>query len=68
MGLNLSISASFGFAVYPENAQDVTGLLAIADQAMFAVKATGKDAIASDVDKKHVKSTPSPCKGFITRQ
>ncbi len=46
-GLTLAIRASFGFAVYPENAQDVTGLLAIADQAMFAVKATGKDDIAA---------------------
>ncbi len=50
-GLVLVIRASFGFAVYPENAQDVTGLLAIADQAMFAVKATGKDAIAAATAK-----------------
>lgn len=45
-GLALAIRASFGIAVYPENAEDVTGLLAIADQTMFAVKAKGKDAIA----------------------
>lgn len=46
-GLNLDIRASFGVAAFPQNAKDVTGLLAIADQAMFTVKAQGKDAIAA---------------------
>lgn len=45
-GLDLDIRASFGIAIYPENAQDLTSLLALADQAMFAVKAQGKDSIS----------------------
>jgi GGDEF domain-containing protein len=41
----VSLSASFGIATFPEDAGDVTGLLALADRAMFDVKEKGKDAI-----------------------
>lgn len=44
-GHQVSLSASFGIATFPEDASDVTGLLALADRAMFDVKETGKDAI-----------------------
>jgi diguanylate cyclase (GGDEF)-like protein/PAS domain S-box-containing protein len=48
-GHDVRIRASFGIATFPEDATDVNGLLALADQAMFDVKDRGKDAVrASD--------------------
>jgi diguanylate cyclase (GGDEF)-like protein len=44
-GLQVQIQASFGVATYPEDATDRTGLLALADQAMFSVKRRGKNAV-----------------------
>jgi diguanylate cyclase (GGDEF)-like protein/PAS domain S-box-containing protein len=44
-GLKVNISASFGLATYPEDATDVTGLLAEADRALFDAKARGGNAI-----------------------
>jgi two-component system, cell cycle response regulator len=46
-GLAVQLSASFGLASFPEDAQDITGLLALADKAMFHVKQTVKGSIAS---------------------
>jgi diguanylate cyclase (GGDEF)-like protein len=46
-GHQVSLSASFGIATFPDDAGDVTGLLALADRAMFDVKEKGKDAIQS---------------------
>ena len=45
------IRASFGVASYPEDATDVRGLLAMADRAMFDVKAGGKDAVRAPSDE-----------------
>jgi diguanylate cyclase (GGDEF)-like protein/PAS domain S-box-containing protein len=45
-GLQVHISASFGLATYPEDATDVTGLLAEADRALFDAKGRGRNAIA----------------------
>ena len=44
-GHQVSLSASFGIATFPDDAADVTGLLALADRAMFDVKEKGKDGI-----------------------
>ncbi len=41
----VSLQASFGLAAFPEDAQDRTGLLALADQAMFRVKQTCKGEV-----------------------
>jgi len=46
-GHNLNLQASFGVATYPDDAADVTGLLALADRAMFHVKTDGKNAVKS---------------------
>jgi diguanylate cyclase (GGDEF)-like protein len=46
-GHNLSITASFGVATFPEDATDMRGMLALADKAMFHVKEEGKDAVRS---------------------
>ena len=46
-GLCVRIQASFGVAAYPEDAVDLNRLLSKADKAMFSVKATGKDRVAT---------------------
>jgi diguanylate cyclase (GGDEF)-like protein len=46
-GHSVSLTASLGTATYPDDAVDVKGLLALADHAMFDVKATGKNAVKS---------------------
>ena len=41
------MSASFGIATFPDDAGDRDSLLALADEALFAVKSAGKDAIGT---------------------
>lgn len=48
--LEVKLSASFGVATYPDDAADSVGLLALADEAMFHVKSSGKDAVAISSD------------------
>lgn len=45
MDLKVQLSASFGVATYPDDAEDSLGLLALADEAMFRIKLSGKGAI-----------------------
>ncbi|MFZ7127226.1 MAG: sensor domain-containing diguanylate cyclase [Desulfobacterales bacterium] len=45
-GHHVKLSASFGVASCPEDGDNRTLLLALADQAMFRVKAGGKDGVA----------------------
>ena len=42
---NVSLGASFGIATCPDDSETRTGLLALADKAMFQIKQTGKDSI-----------------------
>jgi len=44
-GLEVSISASLGVSTFPDDADTLTDLLALADQAMFSVKERGKDSV-----------------------
>jgi len=44
-GLNLKLTASFGLATLPQDAQDRETLLLIADRAMYGSKGRGKDCI-----------------------
>lgn len=46
-GLGLHITASFGVASYPRDAQDKVGLLRFADTAMYRVKESTRDAVAT---------------------
>jgi len=46
-GLSVRLSASFGLASFPEDAQDIISLLGRADQALFRVKQTGKGSIGT---------------------
>jgi diguanylate cyclase (GGDEF)-like protein/PAS domain S-box-containing protein len=48
-GLRVQLSASFGIATYPDDAEDRVGLLALADKAMFHIKARGKDAVGVNI-------------------
>jgi diguanylate cyclase (GGDEF)-like protein len=41
----VQVTASFGVATFPDHAKDNKALLALADQAMFRVKKTGKDRV-----------------------
>jgi diguanylate cyclase (GGDEF)-like protein len=43
--LNIRVTASMGVSTFPDDARTLTDLLALADQAMFSVKETGKDSI-----------------------
>ena len=50
-GLNVHLSASFGIATYPDDAEDRKGILALADEAMFRIKSRGKDAVGTTLNK-----------------
>ena len=44
-GHQVLLTASFGVATFPDDAEDLTELLALADKAMFNAKHTGKDSV-----------------------
>ena len=44
-GLNVRIHSSLGVSTFPDDADTLTELLALADQAMFSVKERGKDSV-----------------------
>jgi diguanylate cyclase (GGDEF)-like protein/PAS domain S-box-containing protein len=46
-GLEVKLRASFGIATFPDHADDMTGLLAAADRALFDGKENGRDAVSS---------------------
>jgi predicted signal transduction protein with EAL and GGDEF domain len=43
----VNLGASFGIATFPDDTDNREGLLALADQAMFHVKQTGKGLIGT---------------------
>jgi diguanylate cyclase (GGDEF)-like protein/PAS domain S-box-containing protein len=45
-GLEVSLRASFGIAIFPDDASEVNGLLVSADNALFDIKKNGKNAVA----------------------
>jgi diguanylate cyclase (GGDEF)-like protein/PAS domain S-box-containing protein len=56
-GQPVRLAASFGVAAYPDDARDLKGLLALADQALFAVKRSGRNGIA--VAERELAAPPS---------
>ncbi|MBT8332449.1 MAG: diguanylate cyclase [Deltaproteobacteria bacterium] len=46
-GYHVNLAASFGIATFPDDADNRDGLLALADQAMFNIKQTGKGLIGT---------------------
>ena len=60
-GINLTVTASYGIATLPDDARDKTGLLKLADEALFSSKDRGKDRIMMGADlKKETVEPPSP--------
>ncbi len=51
-GLPIRLAASFGVATFPDDARDLEGLLALGDQALFAVKRSGRDGIIAAGEQK----------------
>jgi predicted signal transduction protein with EAL and GGDEF domain len=50
-GHKVHLGASFGIATFPEDTDNREGLLALADQAMFHIKQTGKGLIGIIPDR-----------------
>lgn len=48
--MGVELRASFGVSTYPEDALDIKAMLAKADQAMFHVKTSGKNAVGDLAD------------------
>jgi len=48
-GHKVSLQASYGVSTYPDDATDITGMLAQADRAMFGIKIKGKDAVGGSL-------------------
>ncbi len=46
-GLQVTLQASLGVAVYPEHTRDAGDLLAFADKALFTTKSRGKDGVSA---------------------
>jgi diguanylate cyclase (GGDEF)-like protein len=46
-GLGLHLTASFGVASFPSDAQDTTGLLGLADAAMYRVKESSRNEVSA---------------------
>jgi diguanylate cyclase (GGDEF)-like protein/PAS domain S-box-containing protein len=46
-GRPIRLTASFGVACYPDDANDLETLLSLGDQALFAVKRRGRDGVAA---------------------
>lgn len=44
-GHHVKLRASCGVSAYPDDADDMTRLLRLADKAMFNIKKKGKDAV-----------------------
>ncbi|MDA8141598.1 MAG: sensor domain-containing diguanylate cyclase [Desulfobacteraceae bacterium] len=44
-GHQVKLTASFGVATFPDDAEDIAALLALADKAMFGVKTSGKNRV-----------------------
>ncbi len=49
-GHKVSLQASYGVSTYPDDATDITGMLAQADHAMFEIKIKGKDAVGGSLE------------------
>jgi diguanylate cyclase (GGDEF)-like protein len=46
-GARLSVTASFGAAVWPDDGQDPASLLAAADRALYAAKEAGRNRVTA---------------------
>jgi diguanylate cyclase (GGDEF)-like protein len=53
-GVQEQVGASIGISVFPDDAQDGDSLLATADDAMYAVKKTGKNSYRYATKREHL--------------
>ena len=61
-GLSIQVTASYGIASLPEDAQDREQLLIIADRAMFSSKGRGRDRIARNrLIRRHIDQFGRRC-------
>ncbi|WP_070989079.1 GGDEF domain-containing protein [Halofilum ochraceum] len=59
-GTSMSVTVSIGFAVYPDTASDPDGLLARADEALYAGKRAGRDHVrAYDTREERAAREPA---------
>lgn len=56
--IDARVSASIGLAAYPETADDVRGLIASADRAMYEAKALGKNRVVTAPPFRPSETTP----------
>jgi diguanylate cyclase (GGDEF)-like protein/PAS domain S-box-containing protein len=54
-GRTVRLAASFGVATYPDDARDLESLLALGDQALFAVKRDGRDGVAAAGQRRAIR-------------
>ena len=54
-GRAVRLAASFGVATYPDDARDLESLLALGDQALFAVKRDGRDGVAAAGQRRAIR-------------
>jgi diguanylate cyclase (GGDEF)-like protein/PAS domain S-box-containing protein len=54
-GRPVRLAASFGVATYPDDARDLESLLALGDQALFAVKRDGRDGVAAAGQRRAIR-------------
>ena len=54
-GRPVRLAASFGVATYPDDARDLETLLALGDQALFAVKRDGRDGVAAAGQRRAIR-------------
>ena len=58
--IDARVSASIGIAAYPESAEDVRGLIASADRAMYEAKALGKNRVIAARPLSSLESSKRP--------
>jgi diguanylate cyclase (GGDEF)-like protein len=59
------LEASFGVSTYPDDAENITAMLARADQAMFNVKLKGKNAVGAVDGAVHLKGLDEAADGPV---
>ena len=50
-GIPLSVGVSIGISMFPSDSEDIDQLIKLADEAMYAIKASGKNAYGFSVQK-----------------
>jgi len=71
---SIRMTVSIGVAVYPDDADNASGLLDRADQALYSAKRSGKNRVStvrdivSEVKDRDLVANALPCRQYIDRQ